>query len=190
MFDGRGLRELFKKFNEQYFGDHLPAYSIRVVRGMSYSGFCNKKKRQIKIRADQSVEETIGTLLHEMAHAATNDGHGDNWKNEMIRLREAGAPVASAEKNICSKTWDGKKVTRGHFRLVVQEVIADSPAITLPEALRHFSSIEGGPDTIAGFLRKYPWVRAVFRDEKKKFFEEQKRIAEWRARLGSQIEAD
>jgi len=23
MFDGRGLRELFKKFNEQYFGNHL-----------------------------------------------------------------------------------------------------------------------------------------------------------------------
>ena len=184
MFDGRGLRELFKKFNEQYFGNHLSAYSIRVIHGTAYSGFCNKKRRLIKIQWGQSPDETIGTLLHEMAHAATNDGHGKKWMNEMIRLREAGAPVASAEKNICSKTWDGKKVTRGHFRLVVQDVLADSSAITLSETLRHSSSIEGGPDTIARFLRKYPWVRAVFRDEKSKFIEEQKRVAELRARLG------
>jgi len=186
MFDGRALRSYFKKFNELYFGNHLPAYSIRVIRGMGYSGFCNGKRRLIKIRADQSPEETIGTQLHEMAHAATNDGHGGHWKKEMIRLREAGAPVASAERSICSETRDGKKVTRAHFQLVVQDVLADSPAITLSEALRHFSSIEGGPDTITHFLRKYPWVRAVFRDEKKKFIEEQKSVAELRARLGLQ----
>ena len=184
MLDGRRLRTYFQEFNRVYFDNRLPGYSIRVIRGMGNSGFCNKKKRLIKIQEGQSPEETIGALLHEMAHAATNDGHGDQWKKEMIRLREAGAPVASAERSICSETWDGKKVTRGHFRLVVQDVVADSPAITLSKALKHFSRNEGGPDTIAGFLRKYPWVRAVFRDEKRKFIDEQKRIANLRARLG------
>lgn len=155
-----------------------------MVEGTVNSGFCNKKKRLIKIQEGQSREETIGALLHEMAHAATNDGHGDRWKEEMIRLREAGAPLSSAERKICSTTWDGKKVTRDHFRLVVQEVIADYPAITLSKALRHFSDIEGGPDTIKAFLKKYPWVRAVFKEEKRKLIEEQERAAELRARLG------
>jgi hypothetical protein len=33
------------------------------------------------------------TLLHEMAHAATDGDHGDTWKNEMARLKLLGAPV-------------------------------------------------------------------------------------------------
>jgi hypothetical protein len=153
MFDGIGLRELFKKFNEHYFGNHLPAYSIRVIRGMGYSGFCFKRKRLIKIKFGQSPEETIGVLLHEMAHAATNIGHGDLWKKEMIRLRDAGAPVAPFERGIDAGRWDGTHVSGKHFRSVVEDVLADYPRIALSETLRHFIETEGGPLTIAGFLR-------------------------------------
>ncbi len=32
-------------------------------------------------------------LLHEMAHAATNTGHGKKWQSEMGRLLQCGAPV-------------------------------------------------------------------------------------------------
>ena len=37
--------------------------------------------------------EVAEQLLHEMAHAATNGDHGDEWNNEMRRLKQAGAPV-------------------------------------------------------------------------------------------------
>jgi hypothetical protein len=38
-----------------------------------------------------------GTLIHEMAHAATNGDHSEEWLNEMARLKAAGAPVADWE---------------------------------------------------------------------------------------------
>jgi hypothetical protein len=34
-----------------------------------------------------------GTLIHEMAHTATTSEHGQEWLNEMVRLKAAGAPV-------------------------------------------------------------------------------------------------
>jgi hypothetical protein len=33
-------------------------------------------------------------LIHEMAHAATDGEHGDNWQAEMARLKGLGAPVS------------------------------------------------------------------------------------------------
>ena len=33
------------------------------------------------------------TLIHEMAHAATTSEHGQEWLNEMVRLKAVGAPV-------------------------------------------------------------------------------------------------
>jgi hypothetical protein len=37
------------------------------------------------------------TLIHEMAHAATNGNHDEEWLHEMIRLKAAGAPVPDWE---------------------------------------------------------------------------------------------
>jgi hypothetical protein len=37
------------------------------------------------------------TLIHEMAHAATNGEHDQEWLNEMVRLKAAGAPVPDWE---------------------------------------------------------------------------------------------
>jgi hypothetical protein len=34
-----------------------------------------------------------GVLLHEMAHAASDGDHGENWQSEMARLKQLGAPV-------------------------------------------------------------------------------------------------
>jgi hypothetical protein len=36
----------------------------------------------------------VESLIHEMAHAATDGGHGDNWQVEMARPKRLGAPVA------------------------------------------------------------------------------------------------
>jgi len=38
-----------------------------------------------------------GTLIHEMAHAATNDDHDEEWLKEMVRLKAAVAPVPDWE---------------------------------------------------------------------------------------------
>ena len=74
--DGHQLRAHFIKFNEQYFAGRLPTYKIRVVEKIPSPresmfgtwGRCLKKKGLIEILREQSDEETISTLLHEMAH--------------------------------------------------------------------------------------------------------------------------
>jgi hypothetical protein len=189
MLDGKQLRALFKQFNEQYFGDRLPAYAIRVVARITWlgeSGRWNKKRRFIEIQHRQSDEEAIGTLLHEMAHAAkaaTKGHHTKPWKKEMIRLRKAGAPLASADRNISLDDWDAKRISRKHFRSVIQNALIDAPDMTLSAAIRWFVSSEGGPQTINEFRKKYPWVRAVFNDEKRERAEYQRQAADLLATL-------
>jgi hypothetical protein len=103
---------MFHEFKNRYFGGRLPEYKIRVVYDVWHweercgnpisppvydsIGFIDFPGRQIFIRF--LGQHTIGctmaeTLVHEMGHAATDAGHGDNWLAEMKRLKRLGAPV-------------------------------------------------------------------------------------------------
>jgi hypothetical protein len=180
MLDGKQLRALFQQFNKEYFDGRLPAYCIRVVPRMTAlgeSGRCNKARRLIEIQSGLPGEETISTLLHQMAHAVTRDHHSLSWKKAMIRLRMAGAPLASADLDVDPDDWDGLRVRRSHFRRVIQYVLTDVPDMTLSAAIRHFIYTEGGAATITEFLKKCPWAGQVFQDEKR-----ERRTQELRAR--------
>jgi hypothetical protein len=184
--DGRQLRTLFKQFNEEYWGGRLPAYAIRVVARMTSLGEWGrwlKKRKLIEIQRGLSDEDMVSTLLHEMAHAATNGGHGMPWKRDMIRLRLAGAPLANTDRVIRLDDGYGKPISRKQFRCSMQDLFSDAPELSLSCALRHFIRTEGGPPTIAAFLRKYPWARTVFNAEKRGQAEEQKRRIEFFALL-------
>jgi hypothetical protein len=183
MLNGMQLRTLFRRFNGQYFGSRLPPYSIRVVRRSTWrgeSGRCIEKRRVIEIQHGQPDEEAVSTLLHEMAHAAnpkTKGYHTMPWKKEMIRLREAGAPLTSADLSVNLNDWDGRRVLREQFRTVVQDILMDVPNISLSNAIRLFISSQGGPSTITEFRRKFPWAEAVFNFEKSDRAEQEKRTA-------------
>lgn len=88
MLNGRQLRVKFTEFNARYFSNRLPSYVIRVVphistiRSVETRGICRKKRKRIEILQGLSDEEAIGTLIHEMAHAATIDGHGMRWTRD------------------------------------------------------------------------------------------------------------
>jgi hypothetical protein len=108
------FQEMYRTFNTQYFGGRLPEYRVLVVYDVWYwetqrygyspvyppaadaFGIIDFEGRRILVRfrphftSDGSMP---GTLLHEMAHAATDGGHGDAWENEMARLKLLGAPV-------------------------------------------------------------------------------------------------
>ena len=96
----------------------------------------------------------ISTLLHEMAHAATNGGHGMPWKRDMIRLRLADAPLANTDRVIRLDDGYGKPISRKQFRCSMQDLFSDAPELSLSCALKHFIRTEGGPPTVAAFLRK------------------------------------
>jgi hypothetical protein len=193
MLDGRQLRTLFKQFNGQYFGGKLPTYSVRVVDSMTWlgeSGFCNRERKLIKIHRALSDDDALSCLLHEMAHAATTGHHGMPWKREMIRLRNAGAPLMSPDSDVDLDDWDGSNVNRTHFRGVVQDVLVGAPDITLSEVIRHFIRNEGGPPTIKAFLKKFPWAARVFKLEKTARAEYDKRRNALLAKLAAQPAVD
>jgi hypothetical protein len=181
--DGRQLRSLFKQFNEQYFDGRLPAYAIHVVpcmTSLNESARCLKKRRLIEIRC-MSDENQTGILLHEMAHAATSEHHGTRWKKEMIRLREAGAPLVAADMDVSMDDWDGKRISRAHFRRVVRDALTDVPEITLRDAVRRFIYWEGGAKTASEFIKKCPWAGSLFKHEKQMHIEYLRRRDEVRA---------
>jgi SprT-like family len=183
MLNGTQLRALFQEFNRQHFDGRLPAYAIRVperIPSRTHFDPCgrfNRKRRLIEIARDLPDGEAISTLLHEMAHAATGGGHGSTWKREMIRLREAGAPLVDPDLAVDLTDWDGTRVSRKHFRGVIEDMLIDVPDINLSGAIRGFIREEGGPTTISGFLRKYPWAPRVLKDERRAQDEDQKRTS-------------
>ena len=95
---------IYREFNEKYFSNGLPHYRVRVAFGLHTlanepvyqggvsAGLIRFQERCIYLRYTlyRSMEET---LIHEMAHAATNGDHGEEWLTEMRRLKDAGAPV-------------------------------------------------------------------------------------------------
>jgi hypothetical protein len=116
------FQEMFDSFNGQYFEGCLPDYKIRVVYDVCYwetqrcrspssfppnayaSAFIDYPARQIFIRflANSSFGLTMPPILvHQMAHVATDGGHGENWIAEMIRLRHLGAPMDDCDFGPC-----------------------------------------------------------------------------------------
>jgi hypothetical protein len=165
MFNGRELRKLFEQFNEQYFGGRLPAYKIRVVTHMTRlgeSGCCVKTRKLIEIVKGLPNKDATSCLLHEMAHAATNGHHGMPWRKEMIRLRDAGAPLFGPDLTIDLDDWSSEYVSKRGFRSVVQDALADAgPDVTVSNLIRHFITTEGGAPTISAFLKRNPWARKM-----------------------------
>lgn len=185
MLNGRQLRKKFMEFNAQYFNNRLPPYSIRVVPRMTWmgeSGRHNKKRKLIEIQQGLPDEDAIGFLIHEMAHARIGDQHGMRWKREMIRLRETGAPLVAADRNVSLDDGDGTRVSERMFRSHVEDELCARPDQTLACAVRDFIRSYGGAETVSEFLNKYRWASAVFKAMQKEFREYQKTHAALKAR--------
>jgi hypothetical protein len=95
----------------------------------------------------------------------------------------SGAPLCHPESKISLDDWDGKRVRRAHFRSIAQELLADSPKSTFSEVVRWFIRNEGGPNTIARFLERFPWARSGFGHIKQKHADDQRRKDELVAML-------
>jgi SprT-like family len=187
--DGKQLRALFFDFNERYWGGRLPAYHIRCVDHITWleeSGFCNRQRKLIRInRCLLDDAGAVSCLLHEMAHAATRNNHGMKWKAEMIRLREAGAPLVCPDSTIALDDWSGEHVPKSDFQAVIGDALIDDPAINLSKAVRRFIRSRGGEFTVSAFLRKYPWVRRAFSELKRESRERAKRRSAFRAKVAA-----
>ena len=174
---------LFDEFNARYFHGRLPPYRILVVEHIpgrgGPSGLHQRTHKRILIRHSDD-DDTIVTLLHEMAHAATVDKHNNRWRTEMQRLRQAGAPIPDGELRTPTR------MTKQFIEHKATEVLLSDDRLnwTLHQFVRGLvSQGEVAAHSQAALLRQYPWVSRVFRDTKKQCCKERQAVEALRQRL-------
>jgi len=161
----RKFQSLFQEFNLKYFDGRLPHYHVKVVSDITRAGEqgqINRKRRLIRLTPGDCME---ATLVHEMAHAASNVHHAAKWQGEMKRLLVAGAPVCEVDLPIGPPV----RITKGIFRKEVEGALhsEDCAQIDFRLFIREFLRSVGGAPSIAAFERTYPWARAEFAATKK-----------------------
>jgi len=161
---------LFATYNQQYFAGRLPAYRVVVVSqitSMGEDGDCNRKLRRIRLRRD-TKDNMIATLLHEMAHAATNEFHGPRWRQEIQHLVAAGAPLPPEEATLAPKP------TLGLIRdAILDTLIAAAPTLAFRDFLRGYAQLYAV--SAPSLLRKYPSLPRIFTAAKQRYATECKR---------------
>jgi hypothetical protein len=90
----RKFTELYHFFNNRYFDGQLPTYAVAVYYSLSYfeTSEVDRKNRVINILVS-SEPVMVFRLLAEMARVATTDSYSQEWKAEVRRLSDAGAPL-------------------------------------------------------------------------------------------------
>ena len=172
----RDLARMFQEFNTRFFGGQLPMYRIRVVRrvpakGHVHGGLCDRANHRIYISESviQDTEECVGLLLHEMAHAASGDWHGQRFKREMARLKDAGAPVSEADFR---PPLGPERLTRKYVEGSAQDFLTDCEVSKRPRTFRRFVRCLARDATGlngADLTRRYPWIRAAWRRARREY---------------------
>ena len=89
------LKRAFLEYNEQFFGNRLPADTIvKWSHSLPVMGRFEGNTIIINDYFKRWASVWRLTLLHEMAHLATDsevEEHGPRWRREMHRLARAGA---------------------------------------------------------------------------------------------------
>jgi hypothetical protein len=92
----RRLADLFRRYNRRFFNGRLREWIVTSTgkfHGHYGQADLRHKVLFVQIPAHSTDEGVRATLIHEMAHAATNGAHGRLWRTEMQRLHVAGAPT-------------------------------------------------------------------------------------------------
>jgi hypothetical protein len=89
----RQCQALFDAYNRRFFRGRLPAYRVLLSNqfGTGLHGMCRRKEREIHLGTELRGADLRKRLIHEMAHAASNGGHGALWQAEMRRLKRLSA---------------------------------------------------------------------------------------------------
>ena len=89
--------------NTAWFGGRLPLVRLRVSRRMtSTAGQFDPTKGEIALAhayLETHPDRVDDLLLHEMVHVGVAGGHGEPFRREWLRLREAGAPVPTTYRD-------------------------------------------------------------------------------------------
>jgi hypothetical protein len=161
------IRAKFDEYNRVYFDGRLPRYRVqivdRIIRGFDARRI-KRRQRLIQIRWG-SPEDMAGILLHEMAHAATNNEHAKRFQDGMRRLRAAGAPLAQSD---LQEPEGPTRLTRTFIREVLeQEVLSSGETPTLWQFMKWLHREYRHAASASALLQRYPWVRKLYSEAKR-----------------------
>ena len=88
------VQKLFERYNRKYFGGKLPPDTVEISNKYATSRCCKANRT---IYPNEKPEKMKVALLHEMAHAISQSGHGPGWRRQMARLQRLGAPIPKSE---------------------------------------------------------------------------------------------
>lgn len=91
------IQRLFNRYTKRFWQGKLAGWTVDTSGDHPGAfGYCNPNTHRISVRlgTHETDREVKATLVHEMAHAATNGAHGRKWRNELERLTKAGAPTS------------------------------------------------------------------------------------------------
>ena len=157
------FQRLFDDFNARYFDGRLPSYRVRVLRRVSdlgHAGLITRRERRMDLLDTGDTRAMTATLLHEMAHAATNDNHGPRWRGEMARLQALGAPIQPADLD------PRLPITKAFVRSVALDALGVEPTLTWGRFMRWFAQEHLAlPSREA--TRRFWWMRSAFADARR-----------------------
>lgn len=161
--------QTFQELNQRYFAGCLPRYQVIVAPQLRHaSGRIARRSRRIYLQP-APPDGLLLILLHEMAHAATNDHHGPLWRAEMRRLKVLGAPVEGP---------DGYEERIPLTRQLVfdagYEAFFNQPelrSIYVARWLQHEYGFSSGHS----LMRAYPWVKRVLHEARQEAAEHRQR---------------
>ena len=104
----------YEEFNVRFFGGGLPACVVKVFHNLALpegrvdpEAVCRNEigPGWLALGYNGWPEHMITRLLHQMAHISTDIGHGLEWRSEMSRIRQRGAPTDEDVERLGRMGW-------------------------------------------------------------------------------------
>lgn len=175
------LNHAFQAVRQQFFSrwDRAGRWRLRQVRDLDGAqGKCCRGDRTIRITHLPKGDEGTVLLIHEIAHAVANGGHGTRWQ---VRLEEAAA-IAEAtgrmelavllRKEITGYNDPMARVSAGMLYQEIGDAVAGTPEATFVQVIDYLRRDYGL--SRKEFLNRFRRARMFF-DREKRDEEEQAR---------------
>jgi len=99
----RRFQMLLDEWNLKFFGGRLFGWRVLTVDDgkARWQGQCDPDNKVITLNLHKAAPgELEAVLLHELAHAASGDGHGGRWRHVLQELQRRGAPTGRIEDHV------------------------------------------------------------------------------------------
>ena len=161
----QGLQALLRKLDKQYFAGRFAEYSVEFAAPNACTcaaARTNASQGKILIRLGLRDQNLPGVLLHQMAHAVSEDTHDLAWKREMIRIRALGAPLLEADSLIELRDWKAGRASPAEFAAFLSGFLLRDPSATLEVSVKRFIDDGRRAGRPKDYIRSCPWITDTF----------------------------